>query len=146
MTRTALCLLLVAAVTGAAPKPKGSGDSPSELEGKWVITGATTLGMEQEKMVGTSFVIKGDQFTLLKPAPGSQGLVKIESNVSPKRVQFEVRAPDGKSADKKGRWIYELDGDELRMASFTDSDGAAPEKIDSTDHKQLVWKAKRVKD
>lgn len=140
--RITLFLLLCATVAKADPvKP-----SPTELEGKWVLTGAITLGQEQEKMVGTSFVIKGDRFIVSKPAPGIQGRVKVDSKAKPKSVQFEVLTADGKPDEKKGRWIYELDGDELRMASFTDSDGAVPEQIDPTNLKQLVWKAKRVKD
>jgi uncharacterized protein (TIGR03067 family) len=92
------------------------------------------------------FVVNGNEFTVLKPAPGSRGRVTLDTGSNPKRIQFEVVGANSKPDDKKGHWIYELEGDELRMASFTDSDGSVPPKIDPTDRKQMVWKAKRVKD
>jgi uncharacterized protein (TIGR03067 family) len=147
MARTTLILLLITAPAGAAPvKPRGTPDGPTELEGKWVVFAAIANATEQENMVGTTFVIKGDKFTLLKPAPGSQGRMWVDKGANPKRLEFEVQTSDGESTGKRGRWIYEVDGDELRMASFTDSDGAIPEKIDPTERKQLIWRAKRVKD
>jgi uncharacterized protein (TIGR03067 family) len=147
MARTTLILLLIAAPIGAAPiKPRGTPDGPSELEGKWVVVAVTVNAIDTENMVGTTFVIQGDKFTVQKPEPGSQGRIKVDKSTNPKRVEFEVHASDGKPNGKAGRWIYELDGDELRMASFTDSDGAIPEKIDPTVRKQLIWRAKRVKD
>jgi uncharacterized protein (TIGR03067 family) len=145
--KTLLSLLVVAMLAIAAPiKTKGSDDGRTELEGKWVVTKATTLGVEQEKMVGFSFVVKGDKFTV-NSTPASKSRIKVNDKKSPKHVEFEVLGADGKPSDgKNGGWIYELDGDELQMASFTDSDGSVPEKIDPTDRKQLVWKAKRVKE
>lgn len=144
MIRSILPLLLFAMFSAAAPnKQKGPA---SELDGKWVITGAITLETEQKAMVGMIFEFKGDQFAMLKPVPGSKGSIKVENKANPKRVTFEGVTPDGKPDGKKGGWIYELDGDDLRMASFTNSDGSLPEKIDPTERRQLVWKLKRVKD
>ena len=147
MLRTMLFLLLMAGLAGAAPLKQKDGDRPSELEGKWVVTRATTLGQEQGHLVDTTFVIRGDRYTVLRPAPGAQGRVRVDAKASPRRVEFEVLGADGKPAPgKPGRWVYELVGDELRMASLTEADGAVPEKIDPGDPKQMVWTAKRVKD
>jgi uncharacterized protein (TIGR03067 family) len=151
MMRTALYLLLVAGISAAAPrKPKGPGDALSELEGKWVVKEATTLGgIDQAHLTDAVIAIAGDQFTYTTPAKAvSRGRIKVDDKARPKRLEFEPQAEDGKpvAAGKAGRWIYEVDGDELRMASFTDADGAVPEKFDPTDRKQMIWKAKRVKD
>jgi uncharacterized protein (TIGR03067 family) len=149
MVRTAVVLLAVAGLTVAAPvKQKGPGDAPSELEGKWVVKEAQTLGgIDQPHLANTVILIRGTEYTATAKAV-SQGRVKVDGTARPKRLEFEVQTIDGKPAatDKKGRWIYELDGDELRMASLTDSDGTLPERIDPADRKQMIWKAKRVKD
>lgn len=144
MAKSAMAILLATACAGAAPiRPL---EKQSELEGKWIVTDAITLGVVQENMIGTTFVIKGDQFAVVKPAPGSQGTVKIDNKVNPKRIQFVVQKIGDKEAKEKGGWIYELNAEELRMASFTNSDGAIPEKIDPTNRNQLVWTLKRAKD
>jgi uncharacterized protein (TIGR03067 family) len=150
MARTVLSLLFVAGLSAAAPvKPRGAGDVPSELEGKWVVTEAITLGgINQSHLADAVFVIAGDRFTYATPAKAeSRGRIKVEDKASPKRFEFAPETPDGRPAnDKPGRWIYELDGGELQMASFTDADGAIPDKIDPTDRKQMIWKAKRIRD
>jgi uncharacterized protein (TIGR03067 family) len=146
MTRTLLPHLLFAATAAGAAPLKKAADRPSELEGKWVVTAATTLGQEQEHLVGLSLVIRGDRYTVSHQTQVMQGRVMVDNTANPKRAQFEVVHADGKADEKKGRWVYELAGDELRMASYTDSDGAVPDKIDPADHRQMVWKAKRVKD
>ena len=149
MVKCTLSVLLVAGLSAAAPlKPKGPGDAPSELEGKWVVKQATTLGgIDQPHLANMVIAISGNQYTATAKAV-SQGRIKVDVTARPKRLEFEVETIDGKpaAAGKPGRWIYELNGDELRMASFTDSDGTLPEKIDPADRKQMIWKANRVRD
>jgi uncharacterized protein (TIGR03067 family) len=147
MTRPSLPLLLVAGLAVAAPQQKGPGGAPTELEGKWVVEEATTLGgIPQPHLTDMVIVIKRDRYSASAKAV-SEGRIQVDAKASPKRLEFEVLAIDGKpaAAGTKGRWIYELDGDELRMASFTDAGGAIPDKFDPTDRRQMIWKAKRVK-
>jgi uncharacterized protein (TIGR03067 family) len=146
-----LSLLLAAGLLAAAPlRPKGAGDTPSELEGKWVVKEATTLGgIDQAHLTDAVIAIAGDQFTYTTPAKAvSRGRIKVDDKARPKRLEFESQVEDGKPvpSGKAGRWIYEVDGDELRMASLTDAGGAVPEKFDPTDRRQMIWKAKRLKD
>lgn len=146
MKNVALMLVLLPLLAAAAPVKKNPADTPSELEGKWVVTEATTNGIENKQFVGTTFVIKGDQYSVPKPAGGGKGRIQVDGNASPKRIQFEVVRPDGKVEENKGRWIYELKGDELRMASLLEKGGSLPEKIVSTEPNIMFWKLNRVKD
>lgn len=147
MVRSALSLLLVAGLVAAAPLKKAPADAASELEGRWVVQEATLFGgIDQAQFKGLVIVIAGDRY-LAQTKPANEGRFRVDDKARPKRLEFEPQTIDGKPVadQKKGRWVYELDGDELRMASLPSGDGAVPEKIDPADPKQMIWKAKRAK-
>ena len=148
MVRSALSLLLVAGLVAAAPVRKAPADAASELEGKWVVQEATLFGgIDQAQFKDLVIVISWDRYSA-RTKPANEGRIKVDDKARPKRLEFEPQTIDGKPVTdrKKGRWVYELDGDELRMASFPDGEGGVPEKIDPADPKQMIWKAKRAKD
>ncbi len=115
-----LCIAMLVAVTSlaAVDVPNNSVlKKPDSLHGTWNLTAGEMNGqkMTAEQLDAGKLVINGARFTVTLPGEGTvSGTQKLNSAKSPKTI--DIVNSNGPNAGKKCLGIYELKGDEFRVA------------------------------
>ena len=91
------------------------GGDAKKLEGTWYLKSATRDGKPVDDMKDGQVVIAGDRFTIKpKEGKGQEFTFKVDSSKKPKVLDMALveNVPNA----SPGLVIYELDGDNLKMA------------------------------
>jgi uncharacterized protein (TIGR03067 family) len=108
----AVCLLIGAAAPKAAV-PKGE----KALQGTWSLSAGEADGkaLPEKQLKDGKLEIKGDDYTVALPDTGAvKGTQKLDPTKKPKTI--DIMDASGPNEGKTCLGIYELEGDEFRVA------------------------------
>ena len=86
------------------------------LQGTWSVVTLENDGtpLPPEAIKGSTFVVKGDRYTLKGGADTFRGMLRLDPSKKPKALDATFVDDDGKDKGK-AQGIYELAGDRLRI-------------------------------
>ena len=138
--------ILAVALCVAADKPKPDAKKElAKLEGTWVMAGLEVEGVEvpAKKLAGTTLVIKGDKYTVKVKDTAHETTIEIDPTTDPKSI--DMLFPNGTELPKRGKGVYELDGDTLKICRHQATGEDRPTQIGSWPNTNLfvvTWKRK----
>ena len=108
----AVCLLI-----GADAAQKDAAKDPDAFQGTWKLTSGEAEGkaLPEKELKDGKLIIKGDKYTVTLAGKGTvTGTQKLDSTKDPKTI--DITDADGANKGKTCLGIYELKGDEFRVA------------------------------
>jgi uncharacterized protein (TIGR03067 family) len=115
------------------------------LQGEWVMSSLEIDGsaVPEEKLTGTTLVIKGDKYTTVTKKSKHEVTFKLDPSQKPKHI--DMFFPNGTDAPKEGKGIYKLEGDTLTICRSQSTENERPTQFGTwpnTGYFQVVWKRK----
>lgn len=141
--RTGIALGLAIGLLFGAETVKGE----ETLQGTWKLTAGEADGkaLSEKQLQDGKLVIKGDHYTVTLDGKGTTtGVQKLDPKPGIKTI--DIKDSSGPNKDKTCLGIYEVKGDELRVA-FAPTGKARPSKFSTTpDSGSWMHTWKRVKE
>jgi len=110
-------LLLTTALAGCGQKADSAAKDEGALQGTWQLTAGQAEGraLTTNQLAGGRLVINGERYTLtLADGETTTGVQTLDPTKSPKAI--DVTATSGPDRGKTWLGIYDLKGDEFRIA------------------------------
>jgi uncharacterized protein (TIGR03067 family) len=145
MRRTILAcagvLLSVVALASDSPKEYDGATEVVGIEGTWRETGFEANGQKIKLNFEVVKTYRSGTFTIVSPSP-SAGSYRIDQSRNP--PQLEWLPSSGAHKGKTIKWIYQIDGDTLKIACLANEyEKRPPQGFDDKD--LYVYTYKRVK-
>ena len=125
-----LCLAFGLLIAAAAPK-KDANDQ-DRLQGTWTLIAGEADGkaLPENELAGGRLVLKGDDYMVTLAGKGTvTGTQTLDTAKNPR--QIDIRDASGSNSGKACFGIYELEGDEFRVA-FASSGKPRPTNFATT--------------
>lgn len=116
-----LVLAVFATAARADDKPK---DDKKSLEGAWTVTKAETGGTNLDMFNNAVFTFKGDKLTVQAGDESREGTFKTDPKKNPPTIEVHITRGGGEGQTFHS--IYELKGDELKIAAGAEPGSTAP--------------------
>ena len=138
--------LVVSLLVGANALTQDAPKNAEALQGTWKLSAGEADGkaIPEKEIKDGKLVIKGEHYTVTLPGRGTvKGTQKLDPAKEPKTI--DIMDASGPNKDKTCLGIYELKGDEFRVA-FAPPEKARPRKFATVpDSGQWMHVWKRVK-
>jgi uncharacterized protein (TIGR03067 family) len=139
--------LVVSLLVGADALTQDAPKNAVALQGAWKLSAGEADGkaLPEKELKDGKLVIKGEHYTVTLPGRGTvKGMQKLDPAKEPKTI--DIMDASGPNKDKTCLGIYELKGDEFRVA-FAPPGKARPTKFATApDSGQWMHVWKRVKE